>query len=99
MNKPKKLNKNHKNITINTTKAKGSTSLIQHVIKKNGWKETKDLQADIYWSGLNLNPCNRDLCYLMRVNKFPGLSYLCQKKNTQFVLDKFKSYYPQKFTF
>ncbi len=79
--KPLPPQKNHRStlrqITINTTKAKGSTSLLQHVIKKNGWKETKNLQADIYWSGLNLNPSNRDLCYLMKVNKFPGLSYLC----------------------
>ena len=40
-----------------------------------------------------------DLCYLTKLNKYPGLSYLCQKKKTQFILDKFKSYYPDKFQF
>ena len=35
----------------------------------------------------------------MRVNKLPGLNYLCLKKVTQFLLDKFKSYYPNRFKF
>ena len=40
-----------------------------------------------------------DLAYVIRVNRFPGLKELCQKKDTHFVIDKFKSFYPSKFNF
>ena len=40
-----------------------------------------------------------NLAYDMKVNRLPGFKELCQKKQTQFVLDKFKSLYPTKFTF
>ena len=38
-----------------------------------------------------------DLAYVIKVNRFPGLKELCQKKDTHFVVDKFKSFYPSKF--
>jgi len=43
---------------------------------KNGWKESTSPTADIFWSGTNLKSNNLDLCFQMRINKFPGQNYL-----------------------
>jgi len=38
-----------------------------------------------------------ELSYVIKINRYPGLKELCQKKNTNFVVEKFKQYYSGKF--
>jgi len=75
--KKDKSKKNRKTILINTTKAKGATTLLEFLMKKNKWKCCRNLNADILWTGNMLKADNMDLAYVIRINRFPGLKELC----------------------
>jgi tubulin polyglutamylase TTLL11 len=69
------------------------------IIEKRNWLEVFDSNADIFWSGLNVNYDEFMVSFKTRLNRIPGMTELAHKRTTGFFLNKFQEYFPDRFTF
>jgi hypothetical protein len=86
-------------IKINTNKCRGELRLIKMIIAKREWKEVFDYNADIFWSGLNLQDEDWGIGLKTKINRIPGMTDLSHKRNTAYFLNKFRKYFPDSFDF
>jgi hypothetical protein len=70
-------------LLINVMHCKGEYSLMKHVIKTNGWKETSAIgKGHIFWYGSSMNENDKQLmnnrsCWY---NRYVGAGYLSYKR-------------------
>ncbi|KAL3876936.1 hypothetical protein ACJMK2_034716 [Sinanodonta woodiana] len=88
-------------LTVDTSFARGNQDVLKLVLKELGWKEfpygRKNESCDIHWHAINFEQ-NPDIIG-GKVNKFPGMSWICSKINLFRVLDQMRDLYPTEFNF
>lgn len=88
-------------ITVDLSHARGNLDSLRMCLSELEWKQypfgRKDQHCDIHWQGQSFEQ-NPDL-YGGRVNKFPGMCWICSKNNLFRVLDQMRSLYPDDYDF
>lgn len=88
-------------ITVDLTHARGNLDALKKCLHELEWKEfpfgRKDQNCDIHWQCTSFEQ-NPDL-YAGKVNKFPGMYWICSKNNLFRVLDQMRALYPEEYDF
>ncbi|XP_052789937.1 tubulin polyglutamylase TTLL11-like isoform X2 [Mya arenaria] len=88
-------------ITVDLSHARGNLDALKMCLKELEWKEfpfgRKDQHCDIHWQCQSFEQ-NPDL-YGGKVNKFPGMCWICSKQNLFRVLDQMALLYPEEYNF
>lgn len=93
------VSENKKRLRINTNKCMDDLRIIKLLIKQNDWKEVFDLKCDIYWITGKPNPDQFSIGKTIPFNKIPGMTDLCEKKKSAYMLNLFYSLYHDEFDF
>ena len=86
--------------TVNTSYCRSELETLQEVIKISGFTEVT-AGGKLYWFGLSL--MDRDIKIMMRkkvfFNRYPGMEYLCRKKEFCMLNNRIRRTFPKVFNF
>lgn len=97
----KKRGRDFKNtFTINTSYCRTELETIQQIIQMNDFAEVT-VGGKLYWFGLSL--MDKDIKIMMKkkvhYNRFPGLEFLCRKKEFCMINNRMRRTFPKLFNF
>ena len=85
---------------MNTSYCRSEVETIQHIIKLSGFAEVT-VGGKLYWFGLSL--MDKDIKSMMKkkvwYNRYPGLEYLCRKKEFCMITNRMRRTFPKLFNF
>jgi len=86
--------------TVNTSYCRSELETLQNVCEVSGYKEVT-AGGKLYWFGLGL--MDKDIKIMMKkkvyFNRYPGMEYLCRKKEFCMINNRIRRTFPKKFNF